>query len=207
MHHFWDERYQQEGVYGKDPNPFWVRELDRISPDALNHRLLLPCEGEGKNALWAARNGWAVEAFDGSAVATATCLRWAKEAGVEVHAQHTDAFEFEADESGYSVIGLFYAHMPSNLRMQFHERVTHWLCPGGRLILEGFGVQQLGLLSGGPRDKSMLFTPEMLRSDFASLEVIKNETASVVLDEGPYHQGLGHVVQFIAQKPDQCVIP
>jgi len=40
MHRFWDERYQQEGVYGKDANPFWVRELNRVSPPHANNRLL-----------------------------------------------------------------------------------------------------------------------------------------------------------------------
>ena len=46
MHRFWDERYQQEGVYGKAPNPFWVRELERLSPPHASNRLLLPCEGK-----------------------------------------------------------------------------------------------------------------------------------------------------------------
>ena len=31
----------------------------------------------------------------------------------------------------------------------------------------------------------MLFTPAMLAADFAGLEILKNETASVVLNEGP----------------------
>lgn len=200
MHRFWDERYQQEGVYGKKPNPFWVRQLDKLSPEEPNHHLLLPCEGEGRNAVWAARKGWTVDAFDGSAVATKTCKRWAKEADVQVKAHHADAFEFQGEVSGYSVIGLFYAHMPANLRSRFHRRVSKWLRPGGRLILEGFEPRQLDLNSGGPNDEAMLFTPEILASDFDGLEVILNETASVTLDEGPYHQGPAQIIQFIAQK-------
>jgi len=130
-----------------------------------------------------------------------TCQRWADEAGVQVHTYHADAFEFEGDEDGYDVVGLFYAHMPPHLRQSFHERVIHWLRPGGRIILEGFEPSQLGLSSGGPQDAAMLFTPAMLATDFGGLEILKNETASVVLDEGPYHQGPAHIIQFIAQKP------
>ncbi|MAI23000.1 MAG: SAM-dependent methyltransferase [Crocinitomicaceae bacterium] len=200
MHRFWDERYQQEGVYGRKPNPFWVRQLDKLSPEEPNSHLLLPCEGEGRNAVWAARKGWKVDAFDGSAVATKTCERWAEEANVQVKAHHADAFEFKGEVSGYSVVGLFYAHMPAHLRSRFHRRVSKWLRPGGRLILEGFEPRQLGLHSGGPKDEAMLFTPEILASDFDGLEVILNETASVELDEGPYHQGPAHIIQFIAQK-------
>ncbi len=201
MHRFWDERYQQEGVYGKAPNPFWVRELERVPPPHASNRLLLPCEGEGRNAVWAARKGWTVDAFDGSSVAMKTCQRWAAEAGVQVRTHHADAFEFEGDAAGYDVVGLFYAHMPPHLRSPFHELATGWLRPGGRVILEGFEPRQLGLPSGGPKDEAMLFTPAMLAADFAGLEILKNETASVVLDEGPYHQGPAHIIQFIAQKP------
>ena len=201
MHRFWDERYQQEGVYGKAPNPFWVRELERLSPPHDGNWLLLPCEGEGRNAIWAAKSGWGVDAFDGSSVAMKTCQRWADEAGVEVRTHHSDAFEFEGDADGYEVVGLLYAHMPPHLRLRFHKLVTGWLRPGGRVILEGFEPRQLGLPSGGPQDEAMLFTPAMLAADFVGLEILKNETASVVLDEGPYHQGPAHIIQFIAQKP------
>jgi hypothetical protein len=90
--------------------------------------------------------------------------------------------------------------MPPHLRSPFHELATSWLRPGGRVILEGFELRQLGLPSGGPKDEAMLFTPAMLAADFARLEILKNETASVVLDEGPYHQGPAHIIQFIAQK-------
>ena len=46
----------------------------------------------------------------------------------------------------------------------------------------------------------MLFTTAMLSEDFTELKILKNETVSVVLDEGPYHQGPAHIIQFIAEK-------
>ena len=111
------------------------------------------------------------------------------------------------DAAGYDVVGLFYAHMPPHLRSPFHELATSWLRPGGRVILEGFEPRQLGLPSGGPKDEAMLFTPAMLAADFAGLKILKNETASVVLDEGPHHQGPAHIIQFIAQKPPDALSP
>ena len=201
MQRFWDERYQVEGVYGFEPNPFWVKTLESIQPSPEAGSLLLPCEGEGRNAVWAAKQGWTVDAFDSSSVAVATCNRWAASAGVEVNAHHADAFEFAGRPDGYDVVGLFYAHMPADRRAEFHQRVMNWLRPGGTLILEGFEPRQLGLPSGGPKDINMLFTPEMLASDFASLNIATNTTVETNLNEGPYHQGPAHIIQFIAQKP------
>lgn len=201
MHRFWDERYQEEGVYGFKPNPFWVNELSKLQPSEHSQRLLLPCEGEGRNAVWAAQKGWTVDAFDGSAVAVATCKRWAEQANTVVNAEHADAMLYAGNAEGYDVIGLFYAHMPAALRPDFHQRVVDWLRPGGTLILEGFEPRQLGLPSGGPKDVNMLFTPEMLAADFAALDIATNSTSEVVLDEGPYHQGPAHILQFVATKP------
>lgn len=58
---FWDKRYAEEGLaYGDAPNQFLRRELDQLDPGLL----LLPAEGEGRNAVWAAVNGWKVHAYD-----------------------------------------------------------------------------------------------------------------------------------------------
>lgn len=59
----WDQRYADaEYVYGTDPNEFFKLELDKLKPG----RILLPAEGEGRNAAYAAGKGWDVWAFDQS---------------------------------------------------------------------------------------------------------------------------------------------
>ncbi len=196
MHRFWDERYEEEGVYGFEPTPFWAQQL----AECPGTHVLLPCEGEGRNALWAAKTGWQVAAFDGSHVATATCLRWAHNAGVQVQATHADAFQFQGRQEGYDVVGLFYAHMPEPLRKPFHVRAMQWLRPGGTLLLEGFHAEQLGKASGGPRDEKMLFTEHMLSEDFQELDVSLMQQKSVELNEGPYHQGPAEIIQLVARK-------
>jgi len=197
MHRFWDERYAEEGVYGHEPNPFWADQLSRCT----GTHVLLPCEGEGRNAVWAAKEGWNVEAFDGSGVATATCLRWAQQAGVQLQATHADAFQFEGRAEGYDVVGLFYAHMPEPLRKSFHTRAMQWLRPGGTLLLEAFNSGQLRRTSGGPRDEKMLFTESLLSEDFIHLHVSLLKSESVELNEGPYHQGPAEIIRLVAHKP------
>ncbi|MFZ1292032.1 MAG: class I SAM-dependent methyltransferase [Melioribacteraceae bacterium] len=66
MQNFGNERYsQEEFVYGIEPNRFFKENLVKFSPG----KILLPAEGEGRNASFAAKLGWEVFAFDSSNVA------------------------------------------------------------------------------------------------------------------------------------------
>lgn len=57
----WESRYQSgEDLFGAKPNAFFLEALQARPPG----RLLLPGEGEGRNALAALRLGWEVCAFD-----------------------------------------------------------------------------------------------------------------------------------------------
>ncbi len=66
MQEFWNQRYATHAsVYGEGPNLFFKDFIDRMVPGDL----LLPCEGEGRNAVYAAAAGWKVHGFDFSPVA------------------------------------------------------------------------------------------------------------------------------------------
>ena len=66
----------EEYVYGTEPNQFFKEQLQKIIPAG---KLLLPGEGEGRNAVYAAKLGWMVDAFDQSSVARTKALNLAKE--------------------------------------------------------------------------------------------------------------------------------
>ena len=71
MENFWDQRYSEPGfAYGKDTNGFFRQVLDEMQPG----KLLLPGEGEGRNAVYAASRHWEVTAFDQSRVARVSRL-------------------------------------------------------------------------------------------------------------------------------------
>jgi hypothetical protein len=58
MSQFWDQRYQtEEYAYGKEANAFFSAQLKKTAPGCL----LLPGEGEGRNAVYAAKKGWMVD--------------------------------------------------------------------------------------------------------------------------------------------------
>ena len=194
---FWNARFGAEPtVYGEGPNVFFAQQLARLAPG----RILLPGDGEGRNAVHAATRGWSVRSFDASSVGVDKALAMAKRQGVTIEAEVGDAHDWAPGEA-FDAIGLCYLHTPPPLREAFHPRVVDWLKPGGTLIVEGFGPGQLAFTSGGPKAPDMLFTTAMLEADFAGLEVELSVTEEVVLDEGPYHQGQAEVTRLVARKP------
>lgn len=61
MKEFWNQRFSQdEYVYGTEPNEYLKEKLSLL----LGGDILLPAEGEGRNAVFAAKTGWKVTAFD-----------------------------------------------------------------------------------------------------------------------------------------------
>ena len=197
MNKFWDERYSSEDfVYGKEPNEFFKSEIDKLPPG----NLLLPSEGEGRNAVYAAQLKWTVDAFDQSEKGKEKCELLAKENNVQINYTVADALEINLNENYYDMLALIFAHYPSRIRKQVHQKCIKALKPGGLLVLEAFNPLQLNNQSGGPKDIDMLYTTEILKDDFADLTIKYLEELSVDLSEGKHHSGKGDVVRVLATK-------
>ncbi len=193
---FWNEKYAEEQfVYGTKPNRF----LELMLESRPSGRLLFPCDGEGRNAVYAAKLGWEVHAFDQSSRAQEKALALAEQEGVTIHYSLGDALDYNPDLR-FDAIALIYAHFPSAIRTQIHQNLIQLLKPVGELWLEAFAPGQLEYQSGGPKDPSMLYTPEILEQDFQDLQIRQAEITKYVLDEGPGHSGMGEVVRFRAVK-------
>jgi len=197
MKEFWNDRYSAEDfVYGKEPNEFFKSEIDKLPAG----NLLLPSEGEGRNAVYAAKLSWTVDAFDQSEKGKEKCEALAKENNVTVNYTIADAVEIQLEEDKYDMIAFIFAHYPSSIRKQVHQKCIKALKPGGLLLLEAFNPLQLNNQSGGPKDIDMLYTAELLKSDFGDLNVRLLEELSTVLSEGKHHWGKGDVVRMLATK-------
>jgi SAM-dependent methyltransferase len=197
MKELWDKRYNTEQfVYGSTPNSFLKSELDKLEAG----KLLLPGEGEGRNAVYAASKGWSVEAFDQSQVAKEKALAFAAKKEVRVDYQVSSLEDYAFKPKHFDAVGLVYFHAGTSGRILLHKHACKALKPGGILILEAFHTSQLGNSTGGPPSLEMLFNEETLLSDFASLEVLEISQAQVELDEGPFHQGEAEVIRFVGRK-------
>ncbi|RDB02531.1 class I SAM-dependent methyltransferase [Runella aurantiaca] len=197
MKEFWNTRYQEpQFAYGTRPNEFFQETIDKLPAG----KILLPAEGEGRNAVYAARKGWEVTAFDYSIQAMLKTFQLAERHGVTLQYSVKDVQNFEPETAIYDAIGLFYTHFPIQIRPEFHQKLVQALKPDGYVILEGFHKNQQYYTSGGPKDEALLFSLEELEAEFKDLRILSLEDKVIELDEGLYHQGKAHVVRMIAIK-------
>jgi 2-polyprenyl-3-methyl-5-hydroxy-6-metoxy-1,4-benzoquinol methylase len=197
MKEFWNTRYKEpEFAYGTRPNEFFQETIDTLPVG----KILLPAEGEGRNAVYAARKGWEVTAFDYSIQAMLKTFQLAERYDVSLQYSVKDIQHFAPENDMYDAVGLFYAHFPAELRHAFHQKLCQTLKPSGCIILEAFHKNQKYYTSGGPKDENMLFSIEELQKEFQALTILRLEDKVIELDEGLYHQGKGHIVRMIAVK-------
>jgi SAM-dependent methyltransferase len=194
---FWNERYsQRDFVYGESPNVFFAEVLSSLKPG----NIILPCDGEGRNAVFASTKGWNVHAFDLSEAGKLKADHLALKYGTVIQFQITDALLATYPENSADVVALIYTHLPPMVRKTLHQNIIKWLKPGGKVILETFCPEQLKNSSGGPKDINMLYTKEVLSADFKDLSIELLDYAQIELSEGKFHEGPADVIRMIATK-------
>lgn len=202
MKEFWNERYsQQDFVYGETPNEYFKSKLDEITVGSL----LLPAEGEGRNAVYAASKGWDVKAFDSSTQGKVKAERLAQQQNVKIDYTVADIDDITYPAESFDAIALIFAHFQADKRKNHHQKLSGFLKKGGFLIIEGFSKQhvknqKVNSKAGGPRDEKMLYNLEELKKDFEEFSFIETSTTTTLLSEGAYHVGEAGVVRIFAQK-------
>lgn len=203
MKEFWNSRYSAvDFAYGTDPNRFFAQEIEKLSPGLA----LFPAEGEGRNAVFAAKKGWDVSAFDISEAGKSKALKLAGSFGLEIKYELISAEDFQAEHASFDLLVLIFAHFPSHKRPFIHRNLLRFLKPGGTIILEAFSKEHLKFnavdeKAGGPKDITMLYSKGELDSDFEGLEVLMLSEETIRLEEGAYHSGNSAVIRLVARKP------
>jgi SAM-dependent methyltransferase len=202
MKEFWNDRYAaKEFAYGKKPNVFLKQELDKLEKG----KIFLPADGEGRNSVYAAKNGWEAYACDLSVEGKKKTEKLAFGNGVQVDYAVGDFGALAYEDHFFDAIALIFAHFPSEKKKDYHQLVDQYLRIGGTIIFEAFGKNHLKYNSedpkvGGPRDLGMLYSVEELKSDFPNYDIIVLEEMETDLNEGQFHVGRGSVVRFVARK-------
>jgi SAM-dependent methyltransferase len=198
----WNDRYgTDEFAYGEQPNNYLKEQLVQLETGTV----LFPAEGEGRNAVFAAKLGWKVSAFDISIEGKNKALQLAENNNVNIDYVVGELQELDYKAEQFDAIALIYAHFPSAIKSSYHKTLSNYLRKGGLLIFEAFSKQHLDYLAknekvGGPKEIDMLFSIEEIRADFENYEIIILEEKEIELNEGLFHNGLGSVIRFVGRK-------
>lgn len=194
----WDERYAQAGHwYGEMPNDFVKAMADQLPPGG---DVLSIGEGEGRNGVYLATQGYRVTGVDASAVGLAKAQVLAASRGVVIEVVEAQLETFDLGVERWDGIVSIWCHLPPDLRRDVHARCVRALKPGGLVILEAYRPRQLEYGTGGPSDPSMLYRLDDLRRDFSGLEVVHGVEIVREVHEGAAHHGQSAVVQLVARK-------
>lgn len=197
MSSFWNERYSSQNfAYGKEPNQFLKSRLQHLTPG----KILLPGEGEGRNAVYAAQSGWDVYAMDSSSVAAKKAIEFSASKDVTIQYKVADLEDIEYSENEFDCIAVIFLHLAPEARVPFHKKILSFLKPGGMLLLEAFSKKQSEKNTGGPKNINMLYSKEELHADFSLASKYEIKETETELNEGIYHQGVASLIRVIAVK-------
>jgi SAM-dependent methyltransferase len=193
----WNNRFNsEEYVYGIEPNEFFKEQISKITPG----RLLLLGEGEGRNGVYAAKNGWTVDAYDWSESAKIKALKLARNNNCMIDYKIEDLTNLILHFNMYDAVGLIFLHLEEELREVVHAKVINTLKPGGKVILESYATEQLSYTSGGPKELELLYSLEDIVTDFNSLNYDLLSKEKVILNEGELHKGEAMVIRMVGVK-------
>jgi SAM-dependent methyltransferase len=118
----WDDRYRSdEFAYGEHPNIYLQDQLQKLAPG----KILFAAEGEGRNAVYAAKLGWEVSAFDISIEGKKKALRLAEANQVTLDYRVGELQTLGYLPEQFDAIALIYAHFRQNLNQAITGRLIN----------------------------------------------------------------------------------
>lgn len=185
----WDERYAATDlVWSAGPNRLVAAECAAL-PAGWAVDL---AAGEGRNAIWLARQGWRVTAVDFSQVGLDKGRRVveAEELLGAIDWVCADATTWTPAEPVDLVVAA-YLQVPADDRRRAVVGAVRSLAPGGTLLWVSHDSSNLTEGTGGPQDPAVLMTAEDVLADVASadvaVDVVRAERVARLVESGDHH--------------------
>lgn len=186
-HEMWNRNLTAEQPrFNTDPNAFLVAMTKGRKPGtALDVGM-----GQGRNAIYLAKQGWDVTGFDPADRALARAQELAAKDGVKIKTVLATSESFDFGKEKWDLILISYAG-----GRDVRKQVIESLKPGGLIIVEGFhhDATKGSSIGGG-----VVFQTNELLTLFTGFRVLQYEDAQAKADFGP---GQTRVVRLLAQKP------
>lgn len=146
--------------------------------------------GDGRNALYLAKQGWSVTAVDFSDVALERGQGFADRLGLSVDWQLADLVSYLPEPQAYDFVCLFYLHLPKGEFREILRRAANAVRPGGSLLVVGHDLVNLTDGCGGPRDPDVLYSWEEIVTVLAGLQIEYAGTERRQADHGVATDGI-----------------
>lgn len=169
---FFDRTYRSGTPrFNTQPNALLVEIARNLKPGlALDIHM-----GQGRNAVYLARQGWRVTGFDFSKDGIAAARNDARRSGVPLTAIVARHEDFEFGIKRWNLIVMSYTWVP--LEARWIERITRSLKPGGVIVFEHLMEQ-----SGSENAAGWLPRPNELLRIFRGLRILRYEDVSARAD-------------------------
>jgi SAM-dependent methyltransferase len=196
----WNQRFAGEHYhFGTAPNAWLTTQAAALPARA---KVLCVADGEGRNSVWLAEQGHAVQAFDISPTGVAKARALAASRGVDVayDVADVDSFAWPLGQVD-AVVAIFVQFADPALRARLFAHMVASLRPGGVLLLQGYTPKQLDYRTGGPPLLSHLYTAALLRESLGALEIVSLDEYEAEVQEGVGHSGRSALVGLVARRP------
>ncbi len=182
----WNKRYSaREYIYGKRPLKLLEEKLGLL----VKGKALVLAMGEGRNAVFLARNGFDVDGCDVSDKAIEKSKLFARERGVALNAFVADLEEYKIPANSYDLITCFYY-----TQRDLIPQIKGGLRKGGMVMFETYSIDQLkyGKDAPGPKNPAYLLKHNELLDLFRDFHIIFYRESEIAENKS--------VVSLIAQK-------
>ncbi len=195
----WNKRFAgADYIFGTQANTWLTRQSSHLPQSG---RVLAVADGEGRNSVWLAQQGYAVDAFDIADIGVEKARKLASTSGVSVNFQVSSAEDWSWQPHHYDVVvAIFIQFADPDTRAVLFANMIKTLKPGGLLLLQGYTPKQLDYKTGGPPLLSHLYTEDLLRDAFKEMQILDLKLYEDVLQEGSQHAGQSALVGMVARK-------
>lgn len=194
----WDQSFSEEDyVYGETENKF-IHKMSSIIPE--NSKIGCFAEGEGRNAVYLAKLGHDVTAYDQSVVGLRKTKDLAQQNNVSVRIVEKDLIKEKVKTSQYDAAIMVFGHVQKQHQQFFIENMIGAVKSGGYIIFEIYSVDQLMYQTGGPRTIESLYDPLDILKWIKSYKCVHFYYGEEERHEGKRHNGRCHVIQVVIKK-------
>ena len=194
----WDERYSiDDFLFGQKPAQALLRNEEYLVPRG---ETLLIADGEGRNSVYLAKNGFKVTSSDSSIVAQQKAKALADSQNVKVNFKLENFFDIDWSKKQYdNIIGICFQFISPELIEEAFMGLRSGTKKGGTILIHGYTPEQIRYGTGGPKDVTLMYTEATFTQSFTNSEIRLLEKYEATISEGPGHNGKSAMIDFVAK--------